>query len=93
MVKVLCYKSERSLVRSQMMSLEFFIDIKSFGLHYGSGVNSVSNRNESQEHFLKVKVAGAQGWQSYPNPVPLSNLATLTSWNPLDHSRPVTGLP
>ena len=26
-VKVLCYKSGRSLVRSQMVSLEFFIDI------------------------------------------------------------------
>jgi hypothetical protein len=40
-----------------------------------------------------VKAAGAQGWQPYHNPVPLSwNLGTLTSWNPLGHSRPVTGL-
>jgi hypothetical protein len=37
----------------------FFIDIKSFGSHYGTGVNSASNRNEYQEHFLGVKAAGA----------------------------------
>jgi len=35
----------RSLVRSQMVSLEFFIDI-SF-----PGVDSASNRNEYQGHF------------------------------------------
>jgi len=30
---------------------------------------------------------------TYHHPVPLSrNLGTLTSWNPLDHSRPVMGL-
>jgi len=41
----------------------------------------------------EVKAAGAYGWQTYHLPVPLSwNLVTLTSWNPLDHSRPVTGL-
>jgi hypothetical protein len=37
----------------------FFIDIKSFRSHYGSGVDSVSNRNEYQEYFLRVKAAGA----------------------------------
>jgi len=49
----------RSLVRSQMVSLEFFIDITSFRSHYGPGVDSASNRNEYQEHFLVVKAAGA----------------------------------
>jgi len=40
-----------------------------------------------------VKVVGASGWQPYHHPVPLSwNLVTVTSWNPLGHSRPVTGL-
>ena len=29
-----------------------FIDIKSFRSHYGPGVDSVSNRNEYEEHFL-----------------------------------------
>ena len=38
---------------------EFFIDIKSFRSHYGPGVDSAYNRNEYQEHFLGVKVAGA----------------------------------
>jgi len=37
----------------------FFIDIISFRSHYGSGVNSASNRNEYQEYFLGVKVTGA----------------------------------
>ena len=37
----------------------FFIDIKSFQSHYGPGVDSASNRNEYQEHFLGVKAAGA----------------------------------
>ena len=40
-----------------------------------------------------VKAAGAKGWQPYHHPVPLSwNLGTLTSWNPLGHSRTLTGL-
>jgi len=42
----------RSLVRSQLV---IFIDIKSFRTHYGPGVDSASNRNEYQEHFLGVK--------------------------------------
>jgi len=37
----------------------FFIYIKSFRSHYGSRVDSASNRNKYQEHFLGVKVAGA----------------------------------
>jgi len=37
----------------------FFIDIKSFRLHYCPGVDSASNRNEYQEYFLGVKAAGA----------------------------------
>ena len=57
------------------------------------GVNSASNRNEYQVYFLGVKAAGAWGWQPYHHPVPLPwNLGTLTSWNPLGHSRPATGL-
>jgi len=43
------------------VSLAFFIDIKSFRLHYCSGVDSVSNRNEYHKHFLGVKAADAQG--------------------------------
>jgi len=33
----------------------FFIDIKSFRSHYCLGVDSASNRNEYQEHFLGVR--------------------------------------
>ena len=45
----------RSLVRFHMVSLEFFIDIKSFRSYYGPGVDSAHNRNEYQEYFLGVK--------------------------------------
>ena len=34
-----------------------FIDIKSLS-HYGPVVDSAANRNEYQEHFLRVKAAG-----------------------------------
>jgi len=37
----------------------FFIDIKSFRSHYGPEVDTASNRNEYQEHFLGVKAVGA----------------------------------
>jgi len=37
----------------------FFIEIQSFRSHYGPGVDSASNRNEYQEHFLWVKAASA----------------------------------
>jgi len=37
----------------------FFIDIKSFRLHCGTGVDTASNINEYQEYFLGVKAAGA----------------------------------
>jgi len=37
-----------------MVSLEFFIDIKSFRSHYGPGVDSAPNGSEYQEYFLGV---------------------------------------
>jgi hypothetical protein len=46
------------VVRFLMVSLEFFIDVI-FLPHYGSGVDSASNRNEYQEYFMGVKAAGA----------------------------------
>jgi len=49
----------RSVRKADNLTLEFFIDIKSFQLHYGPGVDSASNRNEYQEHFLGAKAAGA----------------------------------
>jgi len=67
----------------------FFIDIKS---HYDPGVDSASNRNEYQEHFLGVKSGRCLRLTTYHHPVPLSrNLGTLTTWNPLGLSRPFNG--
>ena len=37
----------------------FFIHIKAFRLHYGSGVDSASNRNEYQGYFMEIRAAGA----------------------------------
>jgi len=83
----------RSLVRSQLVSLEVFIDIKTFRSHYGSGVDSASNRNEYQEYFLEGKCDWCVRLTTYHHLAPLSrNLGTLTSWNPLGHSRPVMGM-
>jgi hypothetical protein len=91
-VKVLCYKLEGCWFDSRWCHWNFSL-IQSFQSHYGPGIDSFTNRNEYQEHFLGVKAAGAWGWQPYHYPVPLSwNLGTLTSWNPLGHSRPVMGL-
>ena len=58
-VKVLCYKSEFRWFDPSWCHWNFSIDIKSFRSHYGPGVDSVSNKNEYQKHFLGVKAAGA----------------------------------
>ena len=50
-VKVLCYKSEGRWFDRRWCHWNFS--------HYGSGVDSASERNEYQEHFLGVKAAGA----------------------------------
>jgi len=67
-----------------------FIDIKSFRSHYGPGVDTASNRNEFQEHFLESKGGRCVKLTVYHFPVPLSrNLGTLTFWNTLGLSVPV----
>jgi len=59
---VWCCTTNRKVVGSIPAGVSgFFIDIKSFRSHYGSGVDSASNRNEYQQHFLGVKAAVAQG--------------------------------
>ena len=55
LVKALCYKSKGHWFDPRFCHLGFFIDIKSFRSHYGPGVDSASNRNEYQEHFLVGK--------------------------------------
>jgi len=52
-VKVLCYKSEGRWFDFQLVSVDFFIDIKSFRS------DPASNRNEYQEYFLGVETVGA----------------------------------
>ena len=59
-VKVLCYKSEGRWFDSRWCHWKFSLTY-SFRSHYGPGVDSASNRNEYQEHFLGVKAAGAYG--------------------------------
>jgi hypothetical protein len=57
-VKVLCYKPESRWFDSKWCHWNFPLT-QSFRSHYGPGVDSASNRNEYQEHFLGVKAAGA----------------------------------
>jgi len=59
LVLCMCTTCCNTLVRSQLVSLEFFIDIKSYRSHYSPGIDSASNITEHQEHFLGVKAAGA----------------------------------
>jgi len=55
-----CCASNRKVAGSIPAGVSgFFIDIKSFRTHSVPGVDSASNRNEYQEHFLGVKAAGA----------------------------------
>ena len=55
-----CYATNRKVAGSTPAGVTgFFINIKSFRLPYGPGVDSASNRTEYQEYFLGVKAAGA----------------------------------
>jgi len=49
----------RSLVRSQLVSVDFSLTYNPSDRTVALGVDSASNRNEYQEYFLGVKVAGA----------------------------------
>jgi hypothetical protein len=57
LVEALCYKLEDCGFDSQWCHWMF--SVTSFRPHYGPVVDSASNRNEYQEYFLGVKVAGA----------------------------------
>ena len=57
-VKVLRYKSEGRWFDPSWCHWNFSLTY-SFRSHYVLGVDSTSNRNEYQEHFLGVKAAGA----------------------------------
>jgi len=51
----------RCCATNRKVAGSIFIDIKSFRLRYGPGVDSASKRNEYQEYFLGVRAAGALG--------------------------------
>jgi hypothetical protein len=89
-----CYATNRKVAGLIPAGVsEFFIDIKSFWLHYGPGVDSTSNRNVPGV-FPGGKGGRCVRLTTYQHPMPLSrNLGTLTSWNPLGLSRSVMGLP
>ena len=57
-VKMLCHKSEGRCFDPSWCHWNFSLT-KSFRSHYGSGVDSASNRNGYQEYFVEVKAAGA----------------------------------
>ena len=65
MVKVLCYKSEGRLFDSSWCHWNFSLTLSSRS-HYGPGVDSASNRNEYQEHFLGVKSGWCVGLTTLP---------------------------
>jgi len=76
-------------------SLDCVLFVFFFSLFYSSTSTYVQPLTEmsTRNIFWMLQKSGAEGWQPYHHPVPLSwNLGTLTSWNPLGHSRPVTGL-
>jgi len=52
MVEALRYKPEGRGFDFPMVSMQIFIDIKSFWSHFGTGVDSASNGNEYHESFL-----------------------------------------
>jgi len=65
------------------VSLEFFVDIKSFPSHYGPGVDSTFNRNEYQEQLLGGGGEKATGtWGGQPSHPP-GNLDFLEPSGPL----------
>ena len=83
----------RSLVRSQQVSLEFFIDIKSLRSHYGPGVDSASIRNEYQEYFLGVKSGRYVRLKTLPpSCAVVMKSGNLNFLEPSRHLGPVMGL-
>jgi hypothetical protein len=68
-----------------VVSLDFSVTY-SFLPYHGSGVNSAPSENEYQEHFLRVKAAGAWGWQ--PHHFCVLNVMKSGSLNLLEPSGP-----
>jgi len=82
----------RSLVRSQLVSVDF-------SLTYNSSDRTMARGSTQPLTEMSTRrIPWGKGGRcvrltTYHHPVPLSrNLGTLTSWNPLGLSRPVMGL-
>jgi hypothetical protein len=58
LVVALRYKPEGCGFDSRWCDLKFLVTL-SVRPHYGTGIDSASNRNECQEYFLVVTAAGA----------------------------------
>ena len=88
-----CATNRKVADRLQMVSLLFFMDIKSFRSHYSPEVDIASNRNEYQEYFLGVK----SGRYVRLTTLPPSGAIVMKSGNlnflePSGHLGPVMGL-
>ena len=93
LVEALRYKPEGHGFDSQWCHWNFSLTY-SFRPHYGSGVDSASNRNENQEYFLgggRRLVRGADNLTTFVCRLSW-NLGASTSWNPQGLSRSVMGL-
>jgi hypothetical protein len=75
----------RSRDRFPVVSLDFSVTY-SLRQYYGPEVDSAPSENEYQEHFLRVKVAGAWGWQPHHLNVPNVMKSGILKF--LEHSGP-----
>jgi len=90
LAEALRYKSEGRGFDSRC---HCYFSLTSFRPHYGPVVDSASNRNEYQEHFLGVKAAGAHGWQSYHLRIPIVlKSGSLRLLETLGHVQAYTGI-
>ena len=82
----------RSLVRSQLVSVDFSLTKVLSDRTVALGSTQILTEMNTRS-ISRGKGGRCVRLTTYHHPVPLSrNLGTLTSWNPLRHSRPVTGL-
>jgi hypothetical protein len=69
----------------------FPMELLEFRLHYGSGIDSASNRNDYQGYLLQGKGGRCEGLTNLPSLYAdfVEILGASTSWSPEGLSRPV----